>query len=371
MTKISRLTSLCILCFLFLPACATHFSQLSFQKTQSTDDTISIISLDHQSIKDQMFGIAGTENNWQEMLSFLEKTEGSGAWITISHIESLDLYEEPYSTNPNRLPPQRSTTARSLICNRYFKPHSLRIIFMIDYQQVPVVSNGQSKKLYYDLPVLQPKEEFALEYIIPPLSAGLHHFTILLITDPESESDDLFYRFQQQLSFGEQRYSLWVGVQELDQADNLLGTVDPPSAPVHYSRALQLPRFLDPTTTPEERSPIHRLQLKAGTVHKMDLTLTAPQPEENSTSLGQTFPVLIGVFWNDEMREIAEYHVPILEESEHEITLPIHVPEQPRAQQMMVVVFGAPYNREFDNQGQRILYPKTGFTQRILVEITP
>ncbi|NBD34524.1 MAG: hypothetical protein GVY30_00830 [Chloroflexi bacterium] len=372
MTKTLRLTFVHICLWLaLLLACAAPPSQLTLQSAQPASKTIRIVDLNHTSIKAQMFEISGTEDNWRTMLNYLSQRDGAVAWVTITHIESLDLYEEPYSTNPNRIPSRRPTHARTLIRNGYAKSHSLRIIFLLDCQQISVSVDDQDEKPYYDLPVLQPDEEFALEYIIPPLSSGLHHFSLLLIADPESVNDELSYRFSQQLSFGEQRYSLWVGVQNLDQADTLLGTIAPPTDPIHYGDGLQVPQILD---SKEDRTPIYHLQIKADTVQTMDLHLATSQLDENhDPAPGQTFPVIIGIFWNDEMRQMIEYDfpVPLAGREEHTVTLPIRTPKRPGKYQLMAVVFGAPHSRVYDNEGHRSLYPKTEFTQRVRVEVTP
>lgn len=127
-------------------------------------------------------------------------------------LNQFTLSNSEESTKPSglyHLSAQQPVYGRLLISNIFHTPHSLGLIFLLDYQPLQIQTESGVQSAYY-LPQMPVGAEAAVEFLFPPFPQGLHHLSIVLITDPESTSIDPEYRWNQQRSFSEQRFDLWV-----------------------------------------------------------------------------------------------------------------------------------------------------------------
>jgi hypothetical protein len=197
------------------------------------------------------------------------------------------------------------------------------------------------------------------------LSKGLHHLSVLLITDPESESTDPDYRWNQQKSFSEQRFDLWVDIEAL-----------PADAPTfaNQEQAMAAGGFrsqFDIVELDASHQLIEALQYEAGTEKEVGLLFTAEAQNSSGPPYAGTLPLRIGVFWNDTLHTAFDYELdPKLKLSEPLLLpFPIEAPAEPGSYQLHVVAFATPWHPHFNADGEWIAFNHASFSRRIPVSV--
>lgn len=330
---------------------------IDLNPAQQMGSPIEIVSEDLASIKNTILQTDDEKELWQQKNAFMSPDSEWGGWL----VEGKIL---PHSSRaPYRLPAHQELRGFVLVRNAWKKPHSLRLIFLLDSQQVPFMRSGRMD-YFYDLPDLEPQEDGAFEFVFPALSRGFHQLAILLITDPESLSTDRIYRNLQQHSFSEQRFDLWADIE-----------LSPSEAPVFGTAALgqaAASRFADvevvASPDPGTNEPLTSLGLKTGEGYCVNLRIFNEKSEVNAPYTGAV-PLLIAVFWNDRLEQILDYD--LLADAPDHLTLPllIKAPMQPGSYQLTVAVLTFPGWSQYKAVEERTSYPHAAFSQRIFVEV--
>jgi len=308
-------------------------------------------------------------SNLESQLAWSQKLDMfpvNGRWSTWLAQFTLAPDEEPVAPHGfYRLSPQQPSYGRLLVSNIFYTPHSLRLVFFLDYQPLLVQTKSGLQETYY-MPEMPVGAEQAVELRFPPLPKGLHHLSILLITDPESESVDLEYRGNQQRSCSEQRYDLWVGIEELPS--------DVPAFP-NREQAVSGGGFRAVFDVVKSAPPpyalIEELDLDPGTEHELGLLFAAEEQSSNSPPYTGTLPLRIGVFWNDRLYAASEYELDPRQKLSEPMLLPysITAPTEPGHYQMQIVIWLFPWHALHSADGDWISFGKVSFSRRILVTV--
>ena len=328
------------------------------------DATIKIAVEDLEVIKQATTGVPEAEEQWLQKTTFFAPESNWGTWLTMLEIQPR-LEMEMYAESPIPLPSETELQGFLLIRNAWKKPHTLRIIFLIDFQQVHVLQ-GASPSYYYDFPLVEPQEDRGVKFSLPTLSEGFHQLSILTITDAGDDSTDNDYRFLQQKSFSEQRYDLWIG--------NTLRPSDAPFFDYPELGMVASNRFanIQVIRSPNDKAsqPLETLSLQAEQKTCLNLRFFNAPPEADTTGV-DAMPLHIAVFWDDELSEIVDYDFP--PDAPENLTLPIKVkaPSEAGSYQLGIVVFTFPGYSQFKSIGERTGFPMGAFSRRILVEVQP
>ncbi len=311
-------------------------------------------------VHDLILSNAESQQAWQEKK---ELFPSGGRWSTwLSQFTMSASKDATPPTGLIRLPPDQVSFGRLLIANVLNKPHKLALIFLLDYQPLLVQDLFDSQPAYYT-PEIAVDEEVAFEFLFPPMSQGFHQLSILMITDPDLEPEDPMYRQALKLLFTEQRYDLWVGIDEI-----------PPDVPVLLSRdqAIEAGGFLhsldvlNPKRLDERPA---RLQLFSDTQTQLELCFWGnEEPDSRAQSRVDTQPVAIGVFWDDRLTGWVEYELDPLRR--FRLPVVIKTPTTEGVHHLQVVVFQTPWYAQYDAEDERIAFGKATSSNRILVEVT-
>lgn len=288
-----------------------------------------------------------------------------GRWGTWIDQFTLSNHAEPAEPSGlYHLSSQQPSYGRLLISNVFYTPHSLGLIFLLDYQPLQIQTDFGVQVAYY-LPEIPVGAEQAVEFLFPPFPPGLHHLSVIEITDPESESTDLDYRWNQQQSFSEQRFDLWVDIDAIPAGTPAFGSPEQMMA-----AGFKLPfDMVELDSSPHKL--IEALQLEGGTQHEVGLLFTAEAYISNMPPYTGTLPLRIGVFWNEALHTAFDYELdPKLKLSEP-LLLPftIETPSEPGQYQMQVVVFPIPWHPHFNVNGEWIAFNHASFSRRIPVRV--
>jgi hypothetical protein len=351
---------LCLTLSSYLTSCSTP-DDVSSIKPIKVDNAGSIVMLSEgEAVRDLILSNAESELAWRQKQA---RFPVGGEWSTWLAQFTLAADEQP--ATPSGLiilPPQQVSYGRLLVSNVFHKPHSLALVFLLDYQPLSVQSELDMLPAYYvsEMPV---GAEHAFEFLIPPIPHGFHHLSILLITDPKSTSTDIDYRQAQQRSFSEQRFDLWVGINEIPDGTPSFPSIEQAVAAGGYRSTFEVVHPDDPDRE------IERLELEAGVDHVLALRFNQELPTVNLEPYTGTLPIRIGIFWNDHLQDALDYEFdPQLTEP---IVFPIniHVPPEPATYQLQVVAFQIPWHAQFNAEEEWIAFGKAAFSRRMLVEV--
>src|SRR3972149_5433528 len=183
------------------PSAQSECTQL--HSVEQSPFTLEVVNQDTEVVKDAALQPPGAQELWQQKTAFLAPENGWTGWATQLTV-APKAETGGYLENPILVPAQEQIRGFFLVRNGWNRPHTLRVIFLLDFQQVPVLVENKVTH-FYDLPLMEPQEDKAFEFMLPGLSQGFHKLSILLIADPENYSLDIEYRFFQQKSFSELR----------------------------------------------------------------------------------------------------------------------------------------------------------------------
>lgn len=268
---------------------------------------------------------------------------------------------------PIPLPADTETTFYVMVRNAWFKPHAMRLIFLLDYQQVQIVSAGGEVKSYYDLPMLQPQADGAVALRLPKLTRGFHQLSVLLIADPDNYTEDIEYRFYQQKSFIEIRHELWVGVD-----------ARPTEVPAFESFALA--QAADTRTVGAElvldalkktNEPLLTLNLKPGAETCVNLRLFNTYTAFNAPYTGPV-PLHIVAFWDDHLTHTFDYQLSTADPEHLTLQFKIQAPPQAGRYQFSMAIFKFPgYSQFSTDRLEYAIYSVSDFSRRVVVEVVP
>ncbi len=323
-----------------------------------------IVNEDSEAIRKIILQSPEVQEAWQQKTTFVSPESDWGGWVTILKADSNSNID-PSIENPIRLSTGSDVHAFFLVRNAWKKPHDLRIIFLLNLHQVPIIRSDGIHD-FYDLSTLEPQEDRAFEFILPALSGGFHQLSILLVTDPDSLSTDGTYRLLQQKSFFEARYDLWVGTGTLPEEVVTFESAELGQAAGSRMGGVEL--VVSPDD--KENKPLTSLALKPGEEHCLNLRLYNAKSEVNAPYTGPV-PLRIAVFWNDKMEQVLDYD--LLADAPDNLTLQLKVqtPSEAGSYQLSVVVFTFPGYSQFEAVGERTGYPWGAFSRRSLVEVQP
>ncbi len=286
-----------------------------------------------------------------------------GDWSTWLAQFTLSADEQPAAPSGLiRLPPQQTSYGRLLVSNVFHKPHSLALVFLLDYQPVSVQDETGTQPSYY-VPEIPVGAERALEFLMPPIPRGLHHLSILLITDPESASTDVDYRQAQQRSFSEQRFDLWVGIDEIPDKVPTFQNIEQAVSSGGYRSLFEVVYPDDP------EQQVETLKLEPGADRMLALRFNHELPTDNLEPYTGTLPLRIGIFWNDQLQRVVDYESDPRSVWRAALPIDVHAPLEPGSYQLQVVAFQIPWHAQFNADGEWIAFGKAAFSRRILVEV--
>lgn len=276
---------------------------------------------------------------------------------------TLSADEEPAAPSGLiRLPPWQVSYGRLLVSNVFHKPHSLALVFLLDYQ--PLSVQGENGTLPgYHVPEMDVGGERAFEFLIPPIPRGLHHLSTLLITDPESTSADINYRQAQQRSFSEQRFDLWVGIEEIPRSIPTFQSFEQAASAGGYRSLFEVVYPDDPDRQ------VEALEFEPGVEHTLALRFKHELPTDNLEPYTGTLPIRIGIFWDDRLQEAFDYESDSASVWQATVPINVHAPFEPGSYQLQVIAFQIPWHAQFDAEGEWIAFGKAAFSRRILVEV--
>lgn len=349
-----------------LPRCspAVESGYLSPVTVELLDTPITVISDNLETIQSFMFQSTEARTLWGHKTAFASPDSEWGAWLTMFRVvPSYDT--DQFMENPNRIPVDAEVHYYYLIRNAWKKPHSLRLIFLLDFQQLPVIYLGETYE-FLDFHELLSQESVAIEFALPSLSNGFHQLSIILMTDPASTSSDVTYRIMQMKSFWEDRFDLWVGTKSLPEdvprfempelgqaASNRMGGFE-----VLVSADSQIPQ------------PLKNLALKQGEKHYLYLHFYNTKPEPDASYDGP-IPLLIAISWNDVLKQVLNYELSADAPDGITLKLSVDTPIEGGSYQLNVIVFEFPGLSQFISPEQRTAYPRGHFSRRILVDVKP
>lgn len=324
---------------------------------------LEVVSQEIEDAKNAAFQTIGAQELWQQKASFLSPESGWAGWVTqLAVFPSQEIGK--FLENPVLLTPEEQIRGFFLVRNSWQMPHTLRVIFLLDFQQVPVLVENRLNH-FYDFPKMDPQEDRAFEFILPGLPEGFHQLSILLVADPENYSTDSNYRFLQQMSFTELRYDLWVGIdspsQEVPRFEN------PEIGQAAASRLGSVELVL--SAQDPENNPVLSLAMSSGKQYCVNLRLFNSTPQ--LTLYGGSVDLRIAVFWNDELTQVLDYTLSADAPEKLTLQLAIGAPLEIDTYQFSIVVFTYPGYSQFTIPNKRTGYPVGAFTRRVVVEVQP
>lgn len=344
------------------PSAQSECTQL--HSVQQSPFTLEVINQDTEVVKDAALQTLGAQEQWQQKTAFLAPESEWAGWAT-----QLTVFPKAvtggYLENPILVPAQELIRGFFLVRNGWNMPHPLRVIFLLDFQQVPVLV-GNKLTHFYDLPMMEPQEDKAFEFMLPGLSQGFHQLSILLIADPEDYSIDIEYRFFQQKSFSELRYDLWVGLDSPPQ--DTLRFESPEIGQSADSRMGNVELVL--SAEDPKNNPLLSFSVSPGKQYCVNLRFFNRTPPMDAPYSGPVY-LRIAVFWKDKLAQVLDYH--LLPDAPENLTLQLAVepPLEAGNYQFNIVVFTYPGYSQFADLRERTGYPVGEFTRRVVVDVQP
>jgi len=331
---------------------------------QPSATTLTVLNEDLETVQSLVLKTPEAQEEWRQKNALVSPESDWGGWVTMLRT-TPGLEMDPSVENPIRLPTDTEANAFLLVRNAWKKPHSLRIVFLIDFQQASVTKSEQ-RTLFYDFPIMEPQEDRTIEFTLPALSRGFHQLSTLFVTDPDNVSTDTEYRYLQQHSFSEQRYDLWVDTEARPKEVMTFESAELGRAA--GSRMGGVEFVVSPDD--KENKPLTSLTLKPGEEHCLNLRLYNAKSEVNAPYTGPV-PLRIAVFWNDKMEQVLDYD--LLADAPDNLTLQLKIqaPSEAGSYQLSAVVFTFPGYSQFEAVGERTGYPGGAFSRRSLVEVQP
>ncbi len=344
------------------PSAQSECTQL--HSVQQSPFTLEVVNQDTEVAKDSALQTLGAQELWQQKTALLSPESEWAGWATqLAVFPSAET--GGYLESPILVPAKEQIRGFFLVRNGWNKAHILRAIFLLDFQQVPVLV-GNMLTHFYDLPTMEPQEDKAFEFMLPGLPQGFHQLSILLIADPENYSTDIEYRFFQQMSFSELRYDLWVGLDSPPQ--DTPGFESPELGQSAASRLGSVELVL--SAEDPENDPVLSFVMSLGKQYCMNLRLFNPAAQANAP-YGNPVDLRIAVFWNDKLAQVLDYH--LLADAPENLTLQLMVEAPPKTgtYQFNIVVFTYPGYSQFAELRERTGYPIGAFTRRVVVDVLP
>lgn len=369
-SKLRFIVTLVLLCTV-LGCSAIQFSRaptaLEPVPVQPFDGTIILLN-EGEDVRERILSDPASALAWGQKQNAFPTGGRWGTWLG-----QFTLSNDEHAARPSglyRLSSQQPAYGRLLISHVYNTPHSLALIFLLNYQPLQIQTESGLQAAYY-LPEMPAGAELAVEFLFPPLPQGLHHLSMILITDPESESTDPEYRRNQQWSFSEQRIDLWVDIEAIP-ADT------PAFASLEQARSATFKLLFDlveldpsPHKRSEELQLIEALQLEASAQNEVGLRFVAEAYSSNLPPYTGTLPLRIGVFWNEALYTAFDYELDPKLKLAEPLLLPftIETPSEPGQYQMHVIAFPIPWHPHFDADGEWIAFNLASFSRRIPVSV--
>jgi len=325
------------------------------------DEAGTVVLVDEgPALRDLILSNSESQQAWQDKQTMFPV---GGRWSTWLAQFTMSVDREPVSPKGLiRLPAHQASFGRLLVSNVFHTPHSLGLVFLLDYQPLLVQDASGEQAIYY-IPEMPVGAEQAFEFLLPPMSEGLRHLSILLITDPDSTSTDSDYRWAQQHSFSEQRFDLWIDIEKVPKDTPAFQDLEEAISAGGFRSRFEVVQSHQPDQL------IERLELEPDTDHQIALRFTNEEQAENTQPYTGTLPVRIGIFWDDRLRSVFDYeHDPTIPEPPL-LSLIIHSPGEPGIHQLQVVAFQIPWHALFNAQGEWISFGKAAFSRRILVNV--
>jgi hypothetical protein len=317
-----------------------------------------VTSEDLNTVKSTLLGTVESQEIWQEKNEVFAPDSGWSGWVFHAR------FFPDQSHGPIQMSAGQELRGLFLIRNGWQKPHALRLIFLVDFQQI-AISRGNDLEEFYDFPIMNPQEDRAMEFTVPALPPGAHQLSILFISDPGDLSVDPEQRFLQQVSFSEQRFDIRV-----DGA---------PSTPVPAFETMELgqaaaSRFadIDVGASPNSQSttPLISLALQPAQETCVYLHLFNEKSPANAPYTG-TVPLRITTFWNDKLEQVLDYDLLATAPDKLILPLMIKAPTEAGNYQLQITVSVLPGWSLFNSTNQRTGFPYTSFSKRILVDVQP
>ncbi len=370
-----RLLTLLVIIQILLITNCTFFQGLKrddfdFSTPPSATAQIEVVNQELESIRDHIFSSEETLASWEEKTAFFQPESEWGGWVSQLRFESETNFDvNRYIENPIRLPHQPNIRGFFIVKNAWKQPHGLRIVFLLDFQQIPVLMLAKEQS-YHDISVLQSQEERAFEFVLSGLTEGFHQLSILQITDPDTYYTDDFYRTLQQKSLSENRYDLWVNIDEPPGHSTIFESQEIGQAASGRIGSIDLVEFSG------KALPMKSISALTGEEVEIKLRLfncgqTCQQTYESDMQYQASIPVKIGVFWNDFQTLILEYDLEAEVPDELVFTTHIIVPSEPDTYYLSIVGFALPGYSQFDESLTRVVFPSGLFSQRIKVVVQP
>ncbi len=337
---------------------------LPLTPAQPSPVTFQVVSDDLEAIRDVVLESPVIADEWQQRLDFISPTSEWAGWEKELRFLPALRHDEFFS-NPILVPDEEELHGYLLVHSGWYQPHPVRIIFLLDYQQVPVLIGDQWMD-YYDMPALDSQGEGAIEFILPGLEEGFHQLSTIMIADPESDSTDWEYRLMQRTSFREFRSDIWIGFDSL-----------PPGTPgfesfdigVSATKNFNNIEFIGTEEDPKHGL-THSLEMSPGEEHCINLQIVHTDAE---LRLPYTGPVYfrIGIFWDDVMVEYLDYELPPDANDQHNVWLMVKAPNDSGSHQLHATVFTFPGYSKYLAPMEPSWLDIGLFTWRVLVEVQP
>ncbi|HET90312.1 MAG TPA: hypothetical protein ENN99_06190 [Chloroflexi bacterium] len=348
---------------IMLPSCTNgrNSSQVSPYKPTEVSDAGTIVLLNKGSVvRDLILSNTESQQAWQDKQTVFPVGGRLSTWLAQF---TMSVDREPVSPKGLiRLPAHRASLGRLLVSNVFHTPHSLGLVFLLDYQPL-LVQDASGEQAAYYIPGMPVGAEQAFEFLLPPMSEGLHHLSILLITDPNSTSTDSDYRWDQQRSLSEQRFDLWVGINEIPKDTPAFQDVEQAISAGGFRSRFEVVQPHQPDQL------IERLELDPNAEHRIALCFINEQQTENTQPYTSTLPVRIGIFWDDHLQSAFDYKLDPTIPEPFLLPLIIQTPTEPGTHQLQVIAFQIPWHAQFNAQGEWISFGKAAFSRRILVNV--
>jgi len=345
---------------------STQSQCIDLKPAKRAEVTLRALDDNLESIEAVALQTAEDQEEWHQKTAFVPPESDLGGWVTIIKVDpNLNTGLLAKKKNPILLPAQAETKIFLMVRNAWKKPHTLRVIFLLDFQQVPI-HGPHGVTDYYDFPVMASQEDQALALTLTALPPGFHQLSILWIADPENTSSDSVYRLLQQKSFQEERFDLWVGINA------------PPTATLVFEDAKigqdASNRFggIEFVASPTDKTnePLTSLVLKPSDEHCLNLRLFNAKPGTDALYT-DSVPLFIAVFWNDKLEQIVNYDLSASSPENLTLRLRVQAPSEAGSYQLSAAVFTFSGYSQFDGTGTRVGYPIGTFTRRILVAVRP
>ena len=325
---------------------------------------LQILSEDTETIRQTILGKPALAEYWQTQLTTFPPESDWRGWFSVFMIDPADDFNtEPLTVNPIRVLTSEDVHGYLMIESRFAKSHTIRVVFLFDFQPVPVTKEGESK-FYQALLDVAPQEDHAFEFKFSNLPEGFHQFSILLIADPEDTRLDKDYRISQQGSFWEQRYDLWIDLDRIP--DNVL-TLPSKEEGIGAAGAFHHVEIITPLET-QSNEPLEIIESSPGQTHCINLRVFNASPEE-LVPYSDLVPITIGIFWDDVLFQKVEYQLG--DQSPTDIQINVQAPDEIGMHQLGIAVMPFAGYSQFDADLTRVVFPYSPFSRRVLVNVQP